>query len=122
MDFLNGFFRRENGSYRLKMDLLVPIGLPDEASQEAYLRSRGVHSHPISANIRRDVAFHYNRHRFSHSELDAKLVTFLKSLYEQHGFVDTSHLVFGQVNTMSSSAMKYVCSVYQRVDALRIVV
>lgn len=91
MDFLNNYFKKDVNSYTRKMRLLVPIGLPNETSQQNYLE-RYCNIKPIPLKLHTqsmydDVAFYYNRHRFSEKSLDAELVMFLKNMYSQHGFV-----------------------------------
>jgi hypothetical protein len=86
VDFLNDFFKHNPSSYDEKMKLLIPIGLPDEISQQNYLES--IHVHPISSNqkIYKEVAFLYNRHICSYSKLDFEFVNFLKNIHKQYGF------------------------------------
>ncbi len=91
MDFLNNYFKRYPDSYKTKMRLLVPIGLPNEDSQQKYLENLcNIKPIPIQSqtqSIYDDVAFYYNRYRFSEKNMDAERVMFLKMMYSQHGFV-----------------------------------
>jgi hypothetical protein len=91
MDFLNNYYKKDNNAYKKKMRLLVPIGLPNESSQQKYLESYcNIKPIPLkqqTQTIYDDVAFYYNRHRFSEKNLDAELVMFLKQFYSQNGFV-----------------------------------
>jgi hypothetical protein len=89
MDFLNNYFKTDSDAYKRKMRLLVPIGLPDETSQQNFLSTRGIIPIPINQQTKttfNDVAFFYNRHRFSEKKLDVELVEFLQSIYRQYGF------------------------------------
>lgn len=91
MDFLNNYFKRYSNAYKTKMKLLVPIGLPNERSQQKFLEEycdiKPIPLQPQTQSIYDDVAFYYNRHRYSQQDMDIELVTFLKQMYSQHGFV-----------------------------------
>lgn len=92
MDFLNDCYRKENNdhvAYRKKMELLVPIGLPDEKSQQTFLAS----SYSIQPYVKqtdkehyKNVAFFYNRHRFSATDTDLYFVKFLQQIHLQYEF------------------------------------
>jgi hypothetical protein len=86
MDFLNHYFKHEPTSFERKMNLLVPIGLPNEQAQQTFLSSRGVRVRQLSSSALRDVAFFYNHHRFSQMDLDSRLVQFLNRLFSQFDF------------------------------------
>jgi hypothetical protein len=86
MDFLNEFYRNDKDSYEKKMELLTPIGLPDEPSQDHYLKTIGFHRRYNNQEIYKDVAFFYNHHRFSQKNMDDHFVNFLQLIHKQYGF------------------------------------
>lgn len=86
MDFLNQYYKNDGNAYQQKMELLVPIGLPDNELQQEYIFSNYGIVPSINTDLYKNVAFFYNRHRFSEKEMDLRLVNFLKNLHLQFKF------------------------------------
>lgn len=88
MDFLNDFYRQDENARNLQLRMLSPLGLPDEESQQRYLSTMGIRPRVSQANreVYQDIAFFYNRHRFSHACMDYDLAKFMQSVYHQYHF------------------------------------
>jgi hypothetical protein len=88
MDFLNDYYRTHDDAYDEKMKYLAPLGLPDEESQQRYLAHHGCYPklNPLQRDAYRDIAFFYNRHRYSRDDMDYDLAKFLQQIHLQYKF------------------------------------
>lgn len=88
-DHINDKFKYEDHSesFHKKMQYLIPLGLPDAKTQIKYVIDKYNEKATMTSAIELFSPFFYNQHRYSHHELDTKLITLMKQLLWQHGFV-----------------------------------
>jgi hypothetical protein len=88
-DHVNDYFRNTDlyASYHEKMQLLIPLGLPDEKTQVPYVTKMYGEQAKYDNDVQLASSFFRNLHRYSNFDLDRKLINLIKNLLWQHGFV-----------------------------------